>query len=119
MAAEIACNPEVWEDPLEFMPERFLSGGGKGVELFDVTGTKEIKMMPFGAGRRICPGYGLGIFHLEYFVANLIWHFEWTAVDGDEVDLSESPLSALIPVVMKNPLKAHISPRMKQGEDTH
>lgn len=50
---------------------------------------------------------------------NLIWHFEWTAVDGDDVDLFESPLSALIPVAMKNPLKAHISPRVKQGEDTH
>lgn len=71
------------------------------------------------AGGSARPGNGLGIFHLEYFVANLIWHFEWTTVDGDEVDLSESPLSALIPVVMKNPLKAHISPRVKQGEDTH
>ncbi|WKA03305.1 hypothetical protein VitviT2T_021422 [Vitis vinifera] len=67
MVAEIAWNPEVWEDPLVFKPERFLTGDG--VEAFDVTGSKEIKMMPFGAGRRVCPGNGLGIFHLEYFVA--------------------------------------------------
>ncbi|RVX14772.1 Cytochrome P450 89A9 [Vitis vinifera] len=71
------------------------------------------------AGGSARPGNGLGNFHLEYFVDNLIWHFEWTAVDGDDVDLFESPLSALIPVAMKNPLKAHISPRVKQGEDTH
>ena len=111
MVAEIAWNPEVWEDPLEFKPERFLTGDG--VEAFDVTGSKEIKMMPFGAGRRVCPGNGLGIFHLEYFVANLIWKFKWTAVDGDDVDLSEKKVSALLPVLMQNPLKAHISPRAK------
>ncbi|GAY69051.1 hypothetical protein CUMW_268990 [Citrus unshiu] len=46
-------------------------------------------MMPFGAGRRICPGFGLAMLYLEYFVANLVWNFEWKAMDGDEVDLTE------------------------------
>ncbi|KAL6320491.1 hypothetical protein AAG906_007570 [Vitis piasezkii] len=71
---------------------------------------REIKMMPFGAGRRICPGYGLAMLHLEYFVGNLVWNFEWKAVEGDEVDLSEK---LEFTVVMKNPLQAHLSPRLK------
>ncbi|KAK4572099.1 hypothetical protein RGQ29_030499 [Quercus rubra] len=95
-----------FNDPLAFKPERFLNGGG---EAFDITGSKEIKMMPFGAGRRICPASGLAILHLEYFVANLVWNFEWKAVEGDEVDLSEQQEFT---VVMKNPLKAQISPRL-------
>ncbi|PRQ60117.1 putative cytochrome P450 [Rosa chinensis] len=75
-------DPKVWEDPMAFKPERFLSGGaGEG---FDITGSREIKMMPFGAGRRICPASGLAMLHLEYFVANLVWRFEWKAVDGDD-----------------------------------
>ena len=32
----------------------------------------QIKMMPFGAGRRMCPGIGLAMLYLEYFVANLV-----------------------------------------------
>ena len=99
-------DPKVWEDPLAFKPERFLNGGG---EAFDITGSKEIKMMPFGAGRRICPASGLAILHLEYFVANLVWNFDWKAVEGGEVDLSEQQEFT---VVMKNPLKAQISPRL-------
>ena len=60
---------------MEFRPERFLAGGsGEGV---DVTGSKEINMIPFGVGRRICPGLGLAMLHLEYFVANLVKEFEW------------------------------------------
>ncbi|XP_022944211.1 cytochrome P450 89A2-like [Cucurbita moschata] len=105
MAAEMGRGADVWEDPMAFKPERFMGGGAAG---FDVTGSKEIKMMPFGAGRRICPGYGLGILHLEYFLANLVWKFEWKGVDGDDVDLSEK---VEFTVVMKNPLKANISPR--------
>ncbi|KAL4595623.1 hypothetical protein ACB092_12G105300 [Castanea dentata] len=82
LVAEMGWNSRVWEDPMEFKPERFLSGDD-GV--FDITGSREIKMMPFGAGRRICPASGLAILHLEYF--------EFT-------------------MVMKNPLKARLSPRL-------
>ena len=45
-------------------------------------------MMPFGAGRRICTGYGLAMLHLKYLVANFVWSFEWKDVEGNEVDLS-------------------------------
>ncbi|XWS13839.1 hypothetical protein CRYUN_Cryun36dG0073300 [Craigia yunnanensis] len=67
-------DPQVWEDPVAFNPEMFLSDKNGG-EAFDITGKKEIKMLPFGAGRRACPGYDLAMLHLEYFVANLIWSF--------------------------------------------
>ncbi|KAG8362628.1 hypothetical protein BUALT_BualtUnG0056900 [Buddleja alternifolia] len=83
MVADMGWDPTVWKDPMEFKPERFLAS------TFDITGSREIKMMPFGAGRRMCPGSALALLHLEYFVANLIWYFEWTPVEGDEIDLSE------------------------------
>ncbi|XP_010919362.1 cytochrome P450 89A2 [Elaeis guineensis] len=106
LVAEIGWDEEVWEDPLEFKPERFLEGGaGEGV---DITGTREIKMMPFGVGRRICPGLGLAMLHLEYFVANLVREFEWKSADGKEVDLAEK---VEFTVVMKNPLRARVIPR--------
>ena len=110
MVADMGWNPKIWDDPMAFKPERFMNSKGNGVEAFDVTGRKEIRMIPFGAGRRICPGYELAILHLEYFVANLVLNFEWRAVDGDEVDLSEEQGFT---VEMKNPLRVHLSPRRK------
>lgn len=106
MVAEMGWDGEVWADPKEFKPERFLVGGaGEGV---DITGSREIKMMPFGVGRRICPAVGLAILHLEYFVANLVKEFEWKAVDGEKVDLSET---REFTVVMKYPLRARLISR--------
>ncbi|XP_022746095.1 cytochrome P450 89A2-like isoform X2 [Durio zibethinus] len=107
MVAEMGLDPEVWEDPMAFKPERFLNSDGSE-ELFDITGSKEIKMMPFGAGRRICPGIGLAMLHLEFFVANLVWSCDWKAVDGDDVDLSEKQEFTM---VMKTPLQAHLYSR--------
>nr|GLL20824.1 cytochrome P450 89A2-like [Ipomoea trifida] len=104
--ADLGWDPTVWEDPMEFKPERFLSGG----EAFDLSGSREIKMMPFGAGRRICPGLALSLLHLEYFVANLVWLFQWKGVEGDEVDLAEKQVFT---TVMKHPLRAHLYPRNK------
>ncbi|KAG5535017.1 hypothetical protein RHGRI_022955 [Rhododendron griersonianum] len=97
MVADIGWDSKVWDKPMEFKPERFFtktttSGdniGGEATTLFDVTGSREIKMIPFGAGRRICPALGFAFLHLEFFVANLIWHFEWRAAEGDTIDLSE------------------------------
>ncbi|KAI3960245.1 hypothetical protein MKW98_016969 [Papaver atlanticum] len=109
MIAEIGWDSKVWEDPMMFKPERFLSEDGiLNEELSDVTGNKEVKMIPFGAGRRMCPASGLAMLHLEYFVANLIKEFKWTAKVGDDIDLSEKQEFT---IVMKNPLWAHVSPR--------
>ncbi|KAK3415512.1 hypothetical protein EUGRSUZ_H01133 [Eucalyptus grandis] len=109
MVAEMGWNAEIWEDPMAFKPERFLnSGGGGEASGFDITGSREIKMMPFGVGRRICPASGLAMLHLEYFVANLVWQFKWRTVAGEEVDLSEKQEFT---IVMKSLLRAQISSR--------
>ena len=60
--------------------------------------------------QRLCPGSGLAMLHLEYLMANLVWSFEWKAVEGEEVDLSEKQEFI---VVMKNPLQVHLSPQLK------
>ncbi|WMV20888.1 hypothetical protein MTR67_014273 [Solanum verrucosum] len=108
MVADMGLDPNVWEDPMEFRPERFLVEGSDKAD-FDITGSKEIKMMPFGAGRRMCPAYALAMLHLEYFVANLVWQFQWDPVEGDDVDLS---VKLEFTSVMKNPLRARICPRV-------
>ncbi|XP_028767215.1 cytochrome P450 89A2-like [Neltuma alba] len=115
MLAEMGWDPKVWEDPMEFRPERFLNDNGEwngmewdASEAFDIKGGKEMKMVPFGLGRRMCPASNMAMLHLEYFTANLIWNFEWKPAT-DTVDLSETQEFL---VVMKNPLQVHISPRL-------
>ncbi|CAD5318374.1 unnamed protein product [Arabidopsis thaliana] len=104
MVAEIGRDPMVWEEPMAFKPERFMGEE----EAVDITGSRGIKMMPFGAGRRICPGIGLAMLHLEYYVANMVREFEWKEVQGHEVDLTEK---FEFTVVMKHSLKALAVPR--------
>lgn len=108
LVAEMGWDPNVWEDPMEFKPERFLRDGG-GDAKFDLKGFAKIKMLPFGAGRRVCPAISMALLHLEYFVANLVRDFKWTLEDGCEVDMSEKQSFT---IVMKNPLKPCVSPRI-------
>ncbi|KAG9455269.1 hypothetical protein H6P81_008173 [Aristolochia fimbriata] len=104
--ASVATDEKIWKDPLEFKPERFM--GANEEEAVDITGSKEIKMMPFGAGRRICPGLGLAMLHLEWFVANLVREFEWKTKKGEEVDLTER---VEFTTIMENPLNVVLLPR--------
>ncbi|KAF2300951.1 hypothetical protein GH714_018545 [Hevea brasiliensis] len=63
-------DPSIWNDPNEFCPERFL---GKEI---DVKG-HDFELLPFGAGRRMCPGYPLGIKVIQASLANLLHGFKW------------------------------------------
>lgn len=109
---DIGWNKDSWTDPEKFIPERFLAGG-EGEHVSPIPGPKEIKMMPFGAGRRSCPGARLGMLHIKMFLSVLVREFEWAplANDGSQVDLSEK--NGFFKV-MKTPLRARIIPRNRK-----
>ncbi|KAL3596213.1 hypothetical protein D5086_007850 [Populus alba] len=98
-------DPDLWKDPGEFRPERFLEGDGVGV---DMTGTRGVKMMPFGVGRRICPAWSLGVLHVNMLLARMVHAFKWLPCPTAPPDPTET---FAFTVVMKNPLKAVILSR--------
>ncbi|KAI4962590.1 hypothetical protein ZWY2020_028785 [Hordeum vulgare] len=76
-------DPEVWDAPLEFRPERFLAGGeAPDVSVLGADG----RLVPFGSGRRSCPGV-LAMTTVTAWMAALLQEFEGAAAAG--VDLSE------------------------------
>jgi cytochrome P450 family 89 subfamily A len=106
MVAEMGRDDREWKDLMEFTPERFLEGGDStGV---NVMGTKAIRMMPFGVGRRIYAGICVTMLYLEYFITNMVREFEWREVPSEEVDFAEK---GKFTTVMKKPLHAHLVPR--------
>jgi cytochrome P450 len=71
-------DPTMWKNPDEFRPERF--EGGKGEGLF---------MIPFGMGRRKCPGEAMALRTIGLVLAALIQCFDWNRVDDMELDMTE------------------------------
>ncbi|KAF8006723.1 hypothetical protein BT93_K0896 [Corymbia citriodora subsp. variegata] len=70
-------DPALWEDPNVFSPERFL-----GSEM-DVKG-QSFELIPFGRGRRICPGLPLALRMLDMMLGTLLNCFDWKLEDGIE-----------------------------------
>ena len=88
----ISRDPNNWESPLEFKPERFLSEDGSGnINQLDVRG-QNFHFLPFGSGRRGCPGTTLGLQVVQTTLAAMVQCFEWK-VNGKEniVDMEEGP----------------------------
>ncbi|WJZ82342.1 hypothetical protein VitviT2T_002109 [Vitis vinifera] len=71
----IGRDPNTWENPNSFVPERFL-----GLDM-DVKG-QNFELIPFGAGRRICPGLPLAIRMVHLMLASLIHSYDWKLEDG-------------------------------------
>lgn len=80
-------DPENWKDPLEFNPERF-----EGSQV-DVRG-QHFQMLPFGSGRRMCPGMSLAMQIAQVALGAMLQCFEWKAGqhgDTARVDMKEGP----------------------------
>lgn len=103
----ISRDPEVWDAPLEFRPERFLPGGeGQDVSVLGADG----RLVPFGSGRRSCPGKSLAMTTVTAWMATLLHEFEWLPASdtGAGVDLSEV---LRLSCEMAVPLEVRVRPR--------
>ncbi|GKB67636.1 geraniol 8-hydroxylase-like protein [Tanacetum coccineum] len=77
----IARDPKYWDNPLMFNPERFL-----GNEV-DYKG-QHFEFLPFGSGRRICPGIPLALRVVSFMVASFVYHFDWRLAHArEEMDM--------------------------------
>ncbi|KAG5243668.1 cytochrome P450 [Salix suchowensis] len=76
-------DSEAWENPNEFNPDRFLGSS------IDFKG-QDFELIPFGSGRRICPGLDMGIATVELSLANLLHKFDWEMPAGmrrEDIDI--------------------------------
>ncbi|KAL7223143.1 hypothetical protein ACSBR1_024757 [Camellia fascicularis] len=89
----ITHNEQVWSEPNEFKPERFLEDD------VAIMGS-DLRLAPFGSGRRVCPGKAMGLATVLLWLGQMLQSFKWVASDGG-VDLTEV---LKLSMEMKNPL---------------
>lgn len=102
-AKSIATDPNYWENPNEFMPERFLNRDA------DFEG-QSFELVPFGAGRRGCPGTNFAIMLVELALANLLYWFDWELPEGMGVENIDMEEAVGITMHKKTPLCLVASP---------
>ncbi|XP_022737423.1 geraniol 8-hydroxylase-like isoform X1 [Durio zibethinus] len=92
----IGRDPSIWENPSAFMPERFLGSD------IDVKG-RDFVLIPFGAGRRICPGLPLANRMLHLMLGSLIHSFDWKLEGGilpKDMNMEENLGLRAIPILV-------------------
>ncbi|CAN8305298.1 unnamed protein product [Cochlearia groenlandica] len=97
----ITHDDKIWTDPEEFKPERFTDG-----EDVNIMGS-DLRLAPFGAGRRVCPGKAMALATVHLWVGQLVQNFEWVKGSSD-IDLTED---LKLSMEMKKSLKCKAVPR--------
>ncbi|CAI0411487.1 unnamed protein product, partial [Linum tenue] len=90
-------DPNVWSDPNEYKPERFL------------TSNADFEYLPFGSGRRGCPGINFGMQATQLTLARLLQGFHWSTPGDKPVDMTED-LGIILSKT--NPLQVVLTPRL-------
>ncbi|KAI3507193.1 hypothetical protein L1887_22048 [Cichorium endivia] len=101
----IARDPTIWHDPLSFKPERFM-----GSKLSDKG--KDYEYLPFGAGKRMCPGEAMASKTILLVVASLILNYDWFSVNNinpEDIDMEED-----IDVVLHKKEPLHVTFKLRQ-----
>lgn len=91
----ITHDEKIWSEPETFMPERFLEDD------VPIMGS-DLRLAPFGSGRRVCPGKAMGLATVQLWLAQLLQSFKWAPRANNGVDLSEC---LKLSMEMKQPLK--------------
>ncbi|GMJ08479.1 cytochrome P450, family 82, subfamily C, polypeptide 4 [Hibiscus trionum] len=97
-------DPSIWQKPLDFLPDRFVKDHAN----LDVRG-QDYELLPFGSGRRVCPGITYALQFLHLALARLLHGFELGTVSDKSIDMSESPGMA---VPKATPLEVTLTPRL-------
>lgn len=95
---KIQTDPEIWPDPFEFKPERFLTTH----KHIDVKG-KHFELIPFGGGRRACPGLTFGLQMTHIIIAGLLHAFDLSSNEPVDMigsfgltNMKATPLNVLV-----------------------
>nr|GFD09060.1 cytochrome P450 71A4-like [Tanacetum cinerariifolium] len=102
----IGRDPTVWEEPEEFRPERFLNNS------IDYNGL-HYELLPFGSGRRGCPGIHFATVMFELALANVVYKFNLALpneVEAKDLDMTETNS---ITLHKKSPLLVMATPRFQ------
>ncbi|XP_076944717.1 cytochrome P450 81Q32-like [Bidens hawaiensis] len=97
-------DPKLWTDPERFIPERF-----EGLDAM----RDGFKYLPFGSGRRSCPGEGLAVRVMAMTIGLLIQCFDWERISEKKVDMTEGPGLTL---PKAEPLLAKCKPRLEMHD---
>ncbi|CAL5383647.1 unnamed protein product [Camellia sinensis] len=97
-------DPTIWPEPSEFRPERFVTSH----KYVDVKG-QHFELIPFGAGRRLCPGTLFGIQMSHLVLARLLHGFELSTPSNALIDMTESTGLTNLKVT---PFEVLVTPRL-------
>nr|CAB3487534.1 unnamed protein product [Digitaria exilis] len=104
----IARDTRYWgEDAEEFVPERFMDGGGAAHVSFKGS---DFQFLTFGSGRRMCPGMNYAVAAVKLMLANMVHRFDWDLPPGKKG--SDIDMSGVFGLVVRRKEKLMLVPKL-------